>query len=258
MAGAETPTEIVIRMIEEGKSDAEIVALLTEEGLKPAQISEALNQARIKQAVEAKATEEAKLASKEAKAREMEEGLAPSVFTAKEEAEEAEEVPMPGMEIKEEIVERGIPARAAYPYEYEAEAAPTTAIDTEAIEEIAEEIVSEKWEEARAKISSIIEWKEYIESRLKNMDERMRRIESALDKMQAALLGEVDRYGKTIKDLGVEMHSLEGAFSKILLPLVTNIKELKRITGKFKEGKGKEGGQQTKQIKQVGKEKKRK
>ena len=43
------------------------------------------------------------------------------------------------------------------------------------------------------------------------------------------------------------MRSLEGAFSKILLPLVTNIKELKRITGKLKEGKGKEGGQQSKQ-----------
>jgi len=255
MAGAETPTEIVLRMIEEGKSDAEIVALLTEQGFKPAQISEALNQARIKQAVEAKAEEEAKLAPKEARVREVEEGLAPSIFTAKEEAEEAEEIPKPSMEMREERIGKGVPSEVSYPYEYEAEA--TAAVDTEAIEEIAEEIVSEKWEEARAKISSIIEWREYMENRLKNMDDRMRRIESALDKMQAAVLGEVDKYGQTIKGLGAEVRSLEGAFSKILSPLVANIKELQRITGKLKP-KGRESSQQIKKVKQARKGKKRK
>lgn len=245
MADAETPTEIVLKMQEEGKSDAEIIAVLTEEGLKPTQISEALNQARIKQAVEAKAKE------KKARAKEAEEGgLAPSILTARrEELTEAEEVPMPSKEAKK--VAKGMPPEEAYPYEYaEGEAAP--AIDTEAIEEIAEEIVNEKWEEAKAKISSVIEWKEYTESRLKSMDEKMQRIESVLDRLQAALLGEVKKYGQSVKDLGTEMQSLEGAFSKILSPLVTNIKELQRITGKLKpeeESAKQQGNQKEKQVK---------
>lgn len=240
MADAETPTEIVLKMQEEGKSDAEIIAALTEEGLKPTQISEALNQARIKQAVEAKAKE------KKARAKEAEEGLAPSILTARrEELVEAEEVPRPSKEAEKVAkVAKGMPPEEVYPYEYaEGEAAP--AIDTEAIEEIAEEIVNEKWEEAKAKISSVIEWKEYTESRLKSMDEKMQRIESVLDRLQAALLGEVKKYGQGVKDLGTEMQSLEGAFSKILSPLVTNIKELQRITGKLKpEESAKQQGKQ--------------
>lgn len=235
MADAETPTEIVLKMQKEGKSDAEIVATLTERGLKPAQISEALNQARIKQAVEARAAEKAK-ATERAKVRETEQrGLAPSILTTKE-----GEVETPSAPIEEVGPEVVTPREAEYPYEEYVEAVPAEATDTEIIEEIAEEIISEKWEEAKAKISSLVEWKDYAESRLKNIDERMRRIESALDKMQAALLTETRKYGQTIKDLGTEMQSLEGAFSKILSPLATNIKELQRITGKLKpKSKGK-------------------
>lgn len=234
MADAETPTEIVLNMQKEGKSDAEIVAALTERGLKPAQISEALNQAKIKQAVEAKVAEKAKAAEKEAKVKETEErGLAPSILTTKE----GEVAPIPSAPIEEVAPSAVTPKEVTYPYEEYAEAAPAAAADTEVIEEIAEEIVNEKWEEAKTKISSLIEWKDYAENRLKSVDERMRRIESALDKMQAALLGEVGKYGQTVKSLGTEMRSLEGAFSKILSPLVTNIKELERITGKLKPRK---------------------
>jgi len=131
---------------------------------------------------------------------------------------------------------------AAYPQPYAeypktemqyAYAAPS-GIDAEAIEEIAEEIASEKIKEFKSQVGDIAEFKQDTEANMATMNERIKRIETSMDKLQAALLGKVSEYGKDIKDLGSEMRALEGAFSKILNPLVENVKDLSEITDRLK------------------------
>jgi len=210
----------VLKMQQRGMNDAEIIRKLVEQGYTPMQISDALNQAKIKQTVASAPTTE----------------LAPSIMT--EEAAPAQavapapEVPVPAPE-------------TAYPYPYPYEAAAPPKIETEIIEEIAEEIVNEKWQEIKSKIVDVVEWKSYAESRVKSIDERVKRIELSLDRLQAALLGRVQEYGQNIKDLGAEMQSVEGAFGKILGPLIDNIKELNAITEKLKTT-GNKTGKETK------------
>ena len=129
---------------------------------------------------------------------------------------------------------------SAYPYAYptyQEEQAPPK-IETEAIEEIAEQIVDEKWQEVKTKISDVIEWKSYADRRINSIDERIKRLESSIDRLQAALLSKVNEYGRGIKELGSEMNSLEGALGKILSPLVDNVKELGRITEDLKTSSG--------------------
>lgn len=226
----ETPIDEVLKMMQFGTGDAEIIRKLTEEGFSPVQISDALNQAKIKQEI-------------------APQGLTPSIMTQPQEAVPKQSIPRPRavapMAVpparpakKEE--EAAYPSPYAYPTypAYPPAEAPPEKINTEAIEEIAEEIVNEKWLEVKSKISDVIEWKAYAEKRMSSLDERLKRIELSLDRLQAALLSKVQEYGRDVKDLGAEMSSLENAFGKILSPLVENVKELGKITEDLK-GKAK-------------------
>ena len=93
---------------------------------------------------------------------------------------------------------------------------------------------NEKWLEVKSKIADVIEWKTYAEKRISSVDDRIKRIEGSLDRLQAALLSKVQEYGRSIKDLGAEMSGLQGAFGKILTPFVDNMRELSKITGELK------------------------
>ncbi len=216
-----TPTEAVIEMQQQGRDDAEIITFLTNQGLRPNQISDAINQAKIKQAVSAKSIEAPMPV-------EAPEGLSPSIMQQQQPVQESEEIPIPGR-----VGEGQMPMQEQY-YGYEQQGGGGAGLDTEAIEEIAEGIISEKWDEAKAKIISMGEWKDYADNRLQSVESKMKRVESSLDNLQAALLGKVQKYEQSIRDLGTEMKSVQGAFSKVLSPMEENIKELQRLSGKLK------------------------
>jgi hypothetical protein len=199
----------IIRM-KQNLSDDDIIKTLSEKGYTPVEIVDAFNQAKLKQSVPAPS------------------GLMPSIT-------QQQETPIPSpIQAQPQQAE----ATAYYPYVYPTAEQPQMVqpkIDTENIEEITEEIINEKWSEFKTKIGDIAEWKLYMEGRSKSMDDRLKRIELSLDKLQAALLGKVQEYGQNVRDLGAEIDSLEMAFSKVLDPLMTNIKELGKITDSLKQ-----------------------
>lgn len=235
-----------LELEKEGKTYAEIVSELQEKGFSPQEINDAINQSRIKKAVVSP------------------EGMQPSIMQTTSEQEQPEiPVPVPikkkrmqqaaaaqnsalvypPQETAQPSAEYQYPAQVQTPYDYGYQPATQGAaqgVDVETIEEICEEIVNEKMIEFKNKIEDIGEFKQMIQSRLGDFDERLKRIEANIDRLQAALIGRVQEYGQNIKDLGSEMRAVEGAFSKILNPLVDNIKELNSITEKMKgKDKGK-------------------
>jgi len=236
---ANVPLEEVLKLMNSGMSDADIIRKMSEEGFTPVEISDALNQAKIKKEI-------------------APEGLSPSIMQEEKE-EKAKQVslpapapsppvpkpsaiaPSPPSITKEKIVEKPeeypqpYAYPQAYPQAYPEQAMEAPRMNREEMEELAEEIVNEKWMEIKNKISDVIEWKAYAEKRMNSLDERLKRIELSIDRLQAALLSKVQEYGQGIKELGSEMHSLEGAFGKILNPLVENVKELSKITNNLKE-----------------------
>jgi len=212
--------EDILKMVKTGMSDSDIVRNLTQRGYTSMQISDAINQAKIKQSVS-----------------EQPAGMAPSIM--EEEVPSPTNVPSPKvpspMQMPMQMPQQQQEGYGYYPYQYPTsneQAQPK--MENEAIEEIAEEIVNEKWQEVKGKISDVIEWKNYAEKRIISVEERIKRMESAFDRLQIALLGKVQEYGQNIRDLGSEMNSMQGAFSKVLSPLVDNVKELGRITDGMK------------------------
>jgi len=171
-----------------------------------------------------------------------------------ENPEKEEEVPAPtppeGMEVSElskekEEAEKGekeeVPAPAPVTEEKkeapkieEVKAKPAKPL-IEDIHALVEEVIKEKWEEVLSTIGDITTWKSKISDDLEAVKQEVLRVQSRFDNLQAAVLGKVREYEKDIKTIGSEMKALEKVFEKIMEPLTTNIKELKRIVDELKK-----------------------
>jgi hypothetical protein len=218
--------EDVIRMYQSGMTDADIVQRLTIQGYSPRQISDSINQARVKQS-----------------ASPGPEQMTPSILEEQQvpapmPAPSPYQVPSPQMPMPTQMPSRQ-PSQpeSYYPYQYPTYEQQPQKMETEDIEEIAEEIVDEKWQEVKSKISDVIDWKTYAEKRIIAVEDRLKRIESSFDRIQVSLLGKVQEYGQNIRDISAEMGSMQNAFGKVLSPLVDNVKELGRLTEDLKKAK---------------------
>jgi len=211
-----------LEMEKEGKTNPEIVMELQNKGFSPQEINDAVNQSKIKKEVTSP------------------EGMQLSIM------EEPEQVqpPVPTPTKKKKMpFSMTAPAQAAQEYQYPQQAfeygsaqqpMQGPSADIETIEEISEEIVNEKMTELRDELENIKDFKQSVQSKIEDMDDRLKRIELNIDRLQASMIGKVQEYGQNIKDLGSEMRAVEGAFSNVLNPLIDNIKELGSITEKIK------------------------
>jgi len=103
------------------------------------------------------------------------------------------------------------------------------------MQSIVEEIIDEKWQDLVTSIGDVSTWKSQITDDLEGTKQEVLRLQSRFDAVQAALTGKVSDYESAMRGLSQEMKALEQVFSKILEPLTSNIKELKRITEDMRE-----------------------
>ncbi|MFA6088570.1 MAG: hypothetical protein WC755_01780 [Candidatus Woesearchaeota archaeon] len=113
----------------------------------------------------------------------------------------------------------------------------STVTEKERIEELAEAIIDEKWNELVKSIEKIAEWKERTESRLDRIEEAMESMKSQFSDLHKGVLGKIGEYDNNITDIGSEIKALEKVFQKILPTFTENVNELTRITKELKEKK---------------------
>ena len=107
----------------------------------------------------------------------------------------------------------------------------------EQIEEVAEAIVEEKIQEFSSNIGDINVWKEQTNSEISAIKQEIMRVRNQLENLQTAMIGKVELYNKSVTSMGAEMKALSKVMEKIMQPLSMNVKELSRITEKFKKVK---------------------
>ncbi len=253
--------EKISQMQKKGLSSDEIVQILKEEGSSPKEISEALDQTKVKSAVsEAPAGMEPSLMP--APSANSEETITPIPLPTQPMPEQMMQPYPPDIyapqypqqspqQIPEMTIEEGMPMQelpleapmsqqvvqpltqetpyyqypeySQYPeYQY-------AQADTETITEIAEQIVAEKLQKIENQISEITKFKIETRGKMVNIDERLRRIEIIIDRLQASIISKIGDYGKNIHDLKQEMLATQESFSKVLSPLSENMKELRKI-----------------------------
>ena len=87
--------------------------------------------------------------------------------------------------------------------------------------EIAEQVFAEKMRKMQKQLEDLNEFKTLAETKLTNTTNRLKRIESTIDKLQIAILEKVGSYGRGLDSIKKEMSMMQDSFSKTLPALVS-------------------------------------
>ena len=91
-----------------------------------------------------------------------------------------------------------------------------SSLGTETIIEISEQVFSEKIKTVDKKIKELMDFKSIYQTRIDDINERLKRIEKNFDKMQIAILDEIGSFGKNIHSLKKEVGMIENSFEKVM------------------------------------------
>jgi tetrahydromethanopterin S-methyltransferase subunit B len=103
-----------------------------------------------------------------------------------------------------------------YP-EYQQQYDPySSGISTDTISEIAEQVVLEKLSPLKEHIEQIISFKTTIEARMESLDERLKRMEKIIDRLQLSILQKVGEYITNVDDIKKEIGETQKSFRTLL------------------------------------------
>lgn len=226
-----------------GISESEIIGSLKEQGISPKAINDALGQAQIKNAVSAETNYTGNP-----------ENLEPSIMMPERADElptqgteydiEDLQPPTPsqyvGQGMRQGITTKEIPeqeyiprspayAQAQYnPYQYgnqtegyapegsEYQATGSDFNSADSMIEIAEQVFSEKVKSMQKDLDGFDEFKTITEAKVENVSERLKRIESAIDRLQSAILDRIGSYGSGLDSVKKEMAMMQDSFGKVV------------------------------------------
>lgn len=201
--------EQVIKLKNQGISDLEIINSLSQQGISPKEIDTALKQAQIKNAVSDF----------------REDGdLQPSIM-------QDEPLPIPSApqeyipqspeqySQQQENYSQYTPQQEYYPQQYSSQSysnysSQQTNADT--IIEIADQIFSEKIKKIQKQVEDTLETNNLIQSRVENINERLKKIENLIDRLQLAILEKVGSYGQNLESIKKEMTMMQDSFSRMV------------------------------------------
>ncbi len=184
---ARVPTDRVIQMRQQGLSNNQITQTLQREGYTTSQIFDAMSQADIKNIVESAPPD----------MNEEEFGQMPGQMNEMQQ--------MPPMQEDFSSMPPPMPSHSA--------PAPT---GQEHIEEIAEAIINEKWDELMKGVDKIVAWKESTEERLTRIEQDIENLKSNFKELQRGVFGKISDYDQGIKDVSSDLKAMEGVFKKVL------------------------------------------
>lgn len=106
---------------------------------------------------------------------------------------------------------------------------PTQDNTKERIEEIAEAIIDEKWNELIRDINKVIEWKERTDGEIKRIVQEIINLKERFESLHKGILGKITEYDQNLSNVGSEIKAMQMAFQKILPTFTENVNKLDRI-----------------------------
>ena len=218
--------EEVQRMQQSGMAESEIVAKLQEQGVSYRDISDAIAQSKIKAAVGGQynsqqeqpqpnyETDETAVNNSFIDAANVvaqpPQGMQPSLLQAPAPASDPNQ-----QEYFPTYEQNAATAQGAYDYSQGYDYT-SSALSSDTITEISEQIVSEKMADVRRKMEKIISMKTELEAKTEAMEERLKRIEKIIDALQASVLRKVGDYVTNVEDIKHELIETQKTFAKAL------------------------------------------
>ena len=200
-----TPTARVMKMRQQGYTDNQIVQGLQKENYTSTQIFDALSQSDLQKTQPTPSPESMP-------------GPRPM----------PPEQPMPGP--------RPMPPEQPMPSQQPSFPQPMQAmpIGREQVEEVAEAIIDEKWEELMKGVNKIITWKDSTEERLTKIQDDIEDLKNRFSELHTGVLGKISEYDKGIRDVGTDVKAMQEVFKKALPKFTENVAALERIAKKKK------------------------
>lgn len=223
--------EQTIKMKEEGIPEEEIIDELSRQGFSPKEIDDTLKQAQIKSAISNQGENEESQPSAE--------GI-PSpneVYQPRPYNNQQEQEYVPQQEEYSQIPQEGypqIPEQQYYQPEGYEQYVPA-GIDTDTIMEIADQIFSDKIKKPQKLLDATSEAAIVLQTKMENISERVKKIETIIDKLQIAILEKVGSYGRNLESIKKEMSMMQDSFSKMISPS----RESRKHSEESEESKGK-------------------
>jgi len=107
----------------------------------------------------------------------------------------------------------------------------------ERVEEIAEGLIDEKWDDLIVEVKKIIEWKEKFEEKSIKINSDLEKLKEDFKTLHQGVLGKVEEYDKRMQDVGTELKAVGKVFKDVVPIFTDNVKELRHITNFTREEK---------------------
>lgn len=111
----------------------------------------------------------------------------------------------------------------------------------ERLEEIAESLIDEKWDELLAEVKKIVEWKERMEEKQTQLQSDIEKLKEDFKVLHQGVLGKLDDYDTRMRDVGTELKAVGKVFKDVIPEFVENVKELSATTKMMKKDKKSNG-----------------
>ena len=197
--------EQITQMKNQRIPDEEIVSKLQEQGVSPREINDALNQSQIKNAV----YEEETMPGQPPTPEEQNKG------DYLPQNQEMPELPRTNQETYSPQTQEYSPEQGNYSqdnYGYPQE----TGVDSNTMIEISEQVFSEKIKKIQKQVEILNEFKTLGMTKIDNTSDRLKRIETTIDKLQIAILEKIGSYGENIEGIKKEMSMMQDSFGKVV------------------------------------------
>lgn len=195
------PTQQVMNFRQQGLTDNQIITALQRDGYTSDQIYSAFNQVDMQPAGP------------------VDQGAPPDMG------------PMPGMGAPPGYPMPQAPPPTAPPMPNKGMGEP----QEERIEEVAERIIDEKWEEMTKENAKMVEWKDTTETTLTRIQQEIEDLRKTVDNLHKAIIGKIEEYDQNLSNVGTEIKAMEKVFQKILPTFTENVNTLSRITKGIKK-----------------------
>ena len=222
MVDDSTPVNRVIQLRAQGLTNAQIIDMLQREGYNPNQIFDAMNQADIKGEIKG---------APEPQEMKIKNPIDPSQAQPQMIPQNTIQQPIPAQQTLQQPIQQNTAQPDYYPY------SENVALDaeTEKIEEIAEAIIDEKWNEIIESVNKVIDWKNRTEARIVKLEQQISDLKKSFAELQKGILDKVSEYDQHILDVGTELKAMETVFKKVLPTFTQNVNQLSDIVKKLKE-----------------------
>lgn len=118
------------------------------------------------------------------------------------------------------------------------ESVPAASSDEERIQEIAEEIIAERWEEIIANIKKVIDWKNRSEERLNKMEADIEALKEQMSNLNESVLRKIKEYDNHLVEFSSNFRAMENVFKDVLPEFTQSVQLLSSYVEELKPKKG--------------------